>query len=771
MPPTPPDPLRALGGTRTRGHLDETGEGRPTRTLGRWREVAAGLSGLSVLALGGLGALAAAHYTRRVPDRDRVTVAWTERASLLGHPAALMGAAAATAAGDFEVVLKREGVSKDDDAASLVHAPRVLFVRLGERFSAGDRVFIRKFFDRRRSSRCLVVIMLNANDLSNATELNSQGPCEFGPNLSAQNYVSGYTEKHTRTSTVSIECAFAFFTEDTLHPFDRGSDPNKRAVDAIAAFIRRPRVEPRSRFGRGGGCAKHQRSVRDLKVDDSQKKVGGSLGNETKYTHTQRAMAQKSAALRCTDRAYAHYRRARMHANDRRLAHLRRGDRYARMAAFGIDHAQHPVSTLMVGFDPNDPGEDEAHPADMPLAWTPTTGAQAFAVDALLMAELNGDSGAVGYGGGSDLWAACRDDLTGGVYIAKCAPGRPEDPRPKVRSALEQHATPREALAVLRSVEDWRESMLMVKTPSGGWAYATRPQMFAYYDFMLNTKDAGATATYANAAYRDWCVEQHKSSSAKNCRDIIIPDSYFPSVGFLSSFFSGSQRAHFMLKRDDNRPSTIYTRDSDRWLEMRPTSLVHDAPIKAGMPRHLARLILGIVEESPDETWVRTKVERFVRAINLDAGFDASRCRSVQNAANSLYPNSTFECDEDTIRRQQAKLKREEFERSQVAAGLRKREQDASSRARETEDPAPTLATPRVKDVDWAYRLLEIPRGSPASDVKKAYGQKALKYHPDKGASPEDFKLIKEARDLISRVSFSGNLFGLRRRANRHARA
>ena len=123
MPPTPQNPLRALSGTRTRGHLDEPGEGRPTRTLGRWREVAAGLSGFSVLALGGL---AAAHYTRRVPaqtpirDRDRVTVAWTERASLLGHPAALMAAAAAAADGDFEVVLKREEVSEDDDAASLV---------------------------------------------------------------------------------------------------------------------------------------------------------------------------------------------------------------------------------------------------------------------------------------------------------------------------------------------------------------------------------------------------------------------------------------------------------------------------------------------------------------------------------------------------------------------------------------------------------------------------------------------------------------------------
>lgn len=477
-------------------------------------------------------------------------------------------------------------------------------------------------------------------------------------------------------------------------------------------------------------------------------------------------MAPKSAALRCTDLAYAHYRRAYRHANDKRLAHLRRGDNYARMAAFGIDHAQHPVSTLMVGFDPNDPmGEDEARPADMPLAWTPTTAAQARAVDALLMAELKGEIGGVGYGHhGADVWAACRDEATGGVYTVK---GR-DDPRRAVKIALQQNAAPREALAVIRSVEDWRESMLMVTSPSG-WVYATRAQAFAYYDFMLNTKDAGATATYANVAYRDWCVGQYKSSSTRDCSDIIIPDSYFPPVGFFSSLLTGSQRVQFVMKRDEARPSAIYTRDGASWLEMRPASLVRDAPIKVGMPRHLARMILGIADEDPDETAV---AESFAVANDLAGTFDQGRCRALQNAANSLYPNSTFECDEDTIRRQQAKQKREADERARAAEGIRKRAQnlsDASSRARETN--APTLPTPRVKDVDWAYRLLEIPRGSPASDVKKAYGQKALKYHPDKGGSKEDFKLIKDAYDLIKRVKFGGSLFGVRRRANRHARA
>jgi hypothetical protein len=56
-----------------------------------------------------------------------------------------MAAAAAAASGDFEVVLKREEMSEDHDAASLLDAPRVLFYRRAERFSASARIFISKF--------------------------------------------------------------------------------------------------------------------------------------------------------------------------------------------------------------------------------------------------------------------------------------------------------------------------------------------------------------------------------------------------------------------------------------------------------------------------------------------------------------------------------------------------------------------------------------------------------------------------------------------------
>ena len=61
-------------------------------------------------------------------------------------------------------------------------------------------------------------------------------------------------------------------------------------------------------------------------------------------------------------RAHAHYRWAdrykRRQNDEKRLAHLRRGDHYARLSAFGVDRAQIPVTTLMVGSDLNPIDED-----------------------------------------------------------------------------------------------------------------------------------------------------------------------------------------------------------------------------------------------------------------------------------------------------------------------------------------------------------------------------------------------------------------------------
>jgi molecular chaperone DnaJ len=52
------------------------------------------------------------------------------------------------------------------------------------------------------------------------------------------------------------------------------------------------------------------------------------------------------------------------------------------------------------------------------------------------------------------------------------------------------------------------------------------------------------------------------------------------------------------------------------------------------------------------------------------------------------------------------------------------------------------------------YDILEIPRGSTADEIKKAYRKKALKYHPDKnpgdGEAERRFKEISEAYEVLS---------------------
>jgi DnaJ like chaperone protein len=65
-----------------------------------------------------------------------------------------------------------------------------------------------------------------------------------------------------------------------------------------------------------------------------------------------------------------------------------------------------------------------------------------------------------------------------------------------------------------------------------------------------------------------------------------------------------------------------------------------------------------------------------------------------------------------------------------------------------------------VKDVDSAYKILEIERNSTDEDVKKAYRRMAVKYHPDKvhhlgpeyqKDAQEKFKKISEAYDRIKK--------------------
>ncbi len=243
------------------------GEDRPRSVVGvKWPRGSAGraLGGLVVGAAVG----ATVHQMRRsrfwaapvptpVPQprsaktSRKVTVAWAVHGTLFQHPNALMNAATAAVANDVDVVFREERT--DDDPlrqcaqSAPVDPPRVLFFRMGERISTSDRLSIKKFFDR-RSSRCLVVLMLNG-DKDCSSDHNDGGLCVL-PWLSAATLRddNDVASIHTRTSNVPIECAYAYFEEETLHPFEGESAVNKRAVDAIVSLVRGPSTEP-SRFG------------------------------------------------------------------------------------------------------------------------------------------------------------------------------------------------------------------------------------------------------------------------------------------------------------------------------------------------------------------------------------------------------------------------------------------------------------------------------------------------------------------------------------------
>ena len=51
---------------------------------------------------------------------------------------------------------------------------------------------------------------------------------------------------------------------------------------------------------------------------------------------------------------------------------------------------------------------------------------------------------------------------------------------------------------------------------------------------------------------------------------------------------------------------------------------------------------------------------------------------------------------------------------------------------------------------DTLYKELNVNRDASSSEIKKAYHRQALKYHPDKGGSPETFKKIQAAYEILS---------------------
>eukprot|EP00475_Leptophrys_vorax_P009230 TRINITY_DN1609_c0_g1_i1.p1 TRINITY_DN1609_c0_g1~~TRINITY_DN1609_c0_g1_i1.p1 ORF type:complete len:304 (-),score=88.36 TRINITY_DN1609_c0_g1_i1:38-949(-) len=163
-------------------------------------------------------------------------------------------------------------------------------------------------------------------------------------------------------------------------------------------------------------------------------------------------------------------------------------------------------------------------------------------------------------------------------------------------------------------------------------------------------------------------------------------------------------------------------------------------------------------------------VDAYTQAINLDPKNRAFRCVLLCNRAAALMKLKKFEealedCDgaleidenyrKAILRRAECRLQVEEFEGA-VRDFERAYQLEADNDLRERiRDAKVRLKQSKKKDY---YKILGVDRDASERDIKKAYRQLALQYHPDKvqgtekerAAAEAKFKLIGEAYGILS---------------------
>jgi hypothetical protein len=178
---------------------------------------------------------------------------------------------------------------------------------------------------------------------------------------------------------------------------------------------------------------------------------------------------------------------------------------------------------------------------------------QTFAVDELNQRELRGSQGSVVHyneGSGDDkiVMSCYRSPLTGGVYLYTY-PLEQKSPSPDatVRSLVDasiQKNNSRDLRGInpyVRVVEDWRNDKLQIHLDAG-WSDARPYQKFAYFDFMLRTKDAGSRVVYR--------TQQHK--------EVWVSFSVEDEVVLIPALYNAYQDIALTMERDATDPAAIY---------------------------------------------------------------------------------------------------------------------------------------------------------------------------------------------------------------------
>lgn len=214
-------------------------------------------------------------------------------------------------------------------------------------------------------------------------------------------------------------------------------------------------------------------------------------------------------------RALAHYQWAGRYNRDdedpaRVTAHLDRAAHYMRVAA-GRTRTRNAASTTRFGVGADQTTVPNSVMIGIPegAKWFPARDYQRRAADELNDFELRGSKDPViHYNEGGVVMSCYRSPLTGGVYLytyplTQTSPSPDATVKSLVNSSIQRNNSRglRGVNPYVRVVEDWRNAKLQIHLDE--WLDARPYQKFAYFDFMLRTKDAGSRVVYRTQEHKD----------------------------------------------------------------------------------------------------------------------------------------------------------------------------------------------------------------------------------------------------------------------------